>query len=405
MKRIRRSRSRRIRNSREKAPAWRWVAIGLLAVLFGTGVYVEHIRGSHKDADLATFLVTATANEPTPLLSMNMTRDLTSIASHDDGEILFLHPDQGRAVPGTSVKLTPMRDSLHKETNPDLAASKTNDNIQTASQVLNKIHSSNPGLDLLTGLVAAGDQHERRTIYVLSSGLSTVAPLDFRKLGWGFSTDVVIQDLRRQGNLPNLHGHDIIFSGLGLTAGRQPPLTVPERRKVTDFWTTLCFDSGGQCTVDDSAADSGAAPNGDAPTWIVPIDPPCTYSRSPGHTTLSLSDSLLGFAGNSTVLPANGDRVLKPIAAAIKAGDHVHIVGHTANYQSLSGQYTTSRGRALAVLARLRQLGASPSAVFTIDGVGPDDPVPNVPATDPSNRRVTLDSTHALMAASACLRS
>jgi len=372
--------------------------------LLGTGITIEAQRGGQKDVDVATLVVTATANEPAPAMSSQLKNELTDLAGHKDGEISLVHPAGGRAVPGPTVVLTPMRGN-EEETDKGFRASKITDNLQAVSDDVSGIKSTSAGLDLLTGLVSAGENHRNHTIYVLSSGLSTVAPLDWRKLGWGFSTQAVINTLRRQGNLPDLHGHDVIFTGLGLTAPPQQALTTPERTKLRTFWLTLCTESGGHCTPDDTAADTGKSPTGDAATFTVPIDPACTYTPDPNHTVLSIPDSLLGFAGNSIMLPPKADQVLRPIAAGVKAGDQVHIVGHTANSGPLPGQYRTSQQRAIAVLHRLLQLGASPAAVITYAGVGPDDPVPNVPGTDPANRRVTLVSTHLLIAAPACLRS
>jgi outer membrane protein OmpA-like peptidoglycan-associated protein len=371
-------------------------------LLAGGAIGVQ--RGGDKDVEAATLIVTATANEPEPVLSSQLTTELTSLAGHDHGEISLVHPSGGRALPGPTVVLTPMRGE-DKETDSDLASDRIAENLQTLSTHLSHIKSTSAGLDLLTGLVHAGADRHKHTIYVLSSGLSTVAPLDWRKLGWGFPTQTVIDTLRRQGNLPDLRGHDVIFTGLGLTAPPQQPLTTPERRKLKTFWLTLCTQSGGRCTTDDTAADTGKSPSGNAATPTVPIDPPCTYTPNPGPPTLSLSNALLGFAGDSSVLPTKANQVLKPIAASIKAGDRVRIVGHTADYGPLPGQYQTSEDRALAVRHRLLQLGASPAAVITYTGVGPDDPVPHVPAKDPANRRVTLESTHVLISAPACLRS
>jgi hypothetical protein len=185
--------------------------------------------------------------------------------------------------------------------------------------------STAPGLDVLTLLDYAARTRPGTDLIVVSSGLSTTDPVDWRALTLSASPADVVRDLASRGLLPDLAGHDVTFIGLGQTGGTQPALPISARRTVQQLWAQLCQAARGRgCRVVDEPLRS-APPLAAAPVPVVPVPATCTR-------VVSLHDNVLGFAPNSAELSPAADAALKPLAEQIIAGHlQVDVVGHIAD--------------------------------------------------------------------------
>ena len=162
-----------------------------------------------------------------------------------------------------------------------------------------------------------------------------------------------------------------IFSGLGDTAGRQPPLPLPQQTTLARYWTAICQASGAaSCRVDDTDR-AQPRPLSTIPLPIVPV-PTVTSVTGPRHQTVtSLPDALL-FAFNSTALLPSADSILRPIAQHARSRDQlVSITGYASpDGGSTAYNLALSARRAAAVRDRLITLGLPAGQLSQVTGAG-----------------------------------
>jgi outer membrane protein OmpA-like peptidoglycan-associated protein len=250
--------------------------------------------------------------------------------------------------------------------------------VKEVSAQIEGVTADAPGNDLLGGLDAAGRVPGTATVLVVGSGLQTVAPLDFRKLGWNFDPRAVVKDLTTRRLLPDLRRKQVIFAGLGRVAGSQRELPRPARQRLGDLWCAIVAAAHGECIHDDELAVT-AQPRATLPVPVVDV-PTVTTMRTGGRTQVTIPDYLL-FAADSAALQPSADDVLKSYlkdyAHRLRQGGTVDITGHTASVGPVAGRYALSDARARAVAARLRALGAPRTAIGLVRGVGSDHGVPD----------------------------
>ena len=121
----------------------------------------------------------------------------------------------------------------------------------------------------------------------------------------------IAAQLKQRGLLPDLAGWQVIFSGLGDTAGRQPPLPLPQRTTLASYWMAICRAARrAGCQADEMTRPDPPARSKTA-VPVVPV-PAVESVRGPnGATGVSVpSDEL--FAFDSAVLLPGADGVLGP---------------------------------------------------------------------------------------------
>ncbi len=143
-------------------------------------------------------------------------------------------------------------------------------------KAIGQVRAQSPEADVLGALNLAGRSVQGGrpgTVVIVDSGLSTVAPLDFRQQGL---LDAPVQDtvgfLRANQALPALNGATVILAGLGDTATPQAPLDTAQRTELVDLWKGVAQAAGASCVavVDEPRS-------GDAPSDV----PPVSTVRSP----------------------------------------------------------------------------------------------------------------------------
>lgn len=270
--------------------------------------------------------------------------------------------------------LTPMQGDAVQRVE-EKAEAKTKTRLRELTAEVSTLTSGQSGLDLLALLDRSG-QHtsDGDSILVQSSGVQTVDPIDLRVLGWDFNADTAAAQLAEKNLVPDLSGRQVTFTGLGLAMGSQPTLTRPARVQVEQLWLAICRAGGAaSCEVAPTPPDLTAS----AASLSVPVVPVGGLSTECEIRTLSVPAAAT-FAGDSAALREDADRVLAPIAAALRQcpqGAMVSVVGHAADPTAGGIDGTQlSLDRARAIQNRLVALGA-PAQVFTdVRGVGDTEP-------------------------------
>ncbi len=345
------------------------------------------------------FVATATGAESAVRLPRAEHDELLELALHSqkvDGASVALVVE-GR--PARRYDLTPMRGS-RVEHNAALRSRKAESIVDGFASLVAAAAARTPGLDLLGTMDRAGREGPRARIVVLSSGVSTVAPLDLRQLGWPSSGRSIADALRSQDAVPQyLAGHQVTLYNLSDAAGTQPSLPVPLRKVLVASYLGVCRAAGAHCTVRNDPP-SGLPARSTAPVPVVKL-PSVERVRTPSRCReLIRIPSILLFAPDSAALDPGADTSLRPVVTRVlSARGHLAIAeisGHTADVDAGDG-LRLSRLRAAAVAVRLRQLGVPSASILRVVGLGESRPVApdrnadgTVSASSALNRRVEI---------------
>jgi outer membrane protein OmpA-like peptidoglycan-associated protein len=279
--------------------------------------------------------------------------------------------------PTQRFDLTPMRGG-HVEHNTTLRKRKAEAIVENLERLITHSVAGAAGLDLLGLLDRAGREDRHARIVALSSGVSTVLPLDIREFGWPDGEQSVAAALKSQNELPQyLAGHDIRFYYLADAAGAQPRLTIPLRKGIIHAYVDICRSAGGTCRVEDDAA-SNLRALATQPVPVVPLPKVISVRRKPRCERTLRVPSVLLFAPNSSRLDDGADAALRPIVDEIVNSRDTTVIteisGHTADVDAGDG-VKLSRRRAWAVARRLKQLGVPAALIMRVVGRGESRPV------------------------------
>ena len=356
-----------IRYGGRRAATVKWL---LVVVVIGAAL-AAFIRNRSPDTmPTNNIIITAsdTANEPEPTLSVGVQQILRSSGLASTPASAYV------VAPGATepeiIPLTPYLANGQVDYGPT-RVSTLNANISAVQQAMEHQAAQGP-FDLL-GTIAAAIRAAppRATLIVISSGLSTAGGFDLRQVGWDANPSIIAAQLKARGLLPDLAGYQVIFSGLGDTAGRQPPLPLPQQTTLINYWDTICHASGAaSCSVDDT--DRPEPPS--RSTISVPLVPvPVVISvRGPGDRMITtLPDALLFPFDSSTLIPS-ADTILRPLA---QRADSQHQLVSITGYASPDGgtngyNLALSARRANAVRNRLIALGLPTDQITQVTGLG-----------------------------------
>lgn len=280
--------------------------------------------GVPVDGPRVVILATGTEHEPRPALTSRAEQELRNAAEAKasngygaKGAVAVIASADGR--PAEILPLTPRRADCTEE--HGLQREKLiNDNITRVRDAVAARHAQRAELDLLSGIDNAVRGLTPGTLIIISNGLSTVGGFDMRRVGWQENPGHLVDQLNQRGLLQNLAPRwRVLFTGLGETAGDQPPLTKPTRDTLVGYWTAICraATGTGTCEVDQTALPP-LPPAGDAPVAVVPVDPISSAVGPDGRTTETVSGSVL-FAGDSAELSPHASGVLHDISKRIAA--------------------------------------------------------------------------------------
>jgi outer membrane protein OmpA-like peptidoglycan-associated protein len=237
-------------------------------------------------------------------------------------------------------------------------------------QVVEGLTARAPEMDLLGAVsLAARDISAapgRHVLVVISSGLSTVAPLAFQEPGLlGADPQDVVKSLQALHGMPELDGVTVIMSGFGDTAGSQPDLGA-HRLAVVSTWQAVFTAAGANVEVDPRPLAGEPGP-GLPPVLVVPVP----AVPSVGCTTV-LSNSVVAFRPDEAELvdPAGALEILRPLADRLAGtSSPVTVTGTTARVGPREGQIALARARAERIAELLGRLGIDRSRLI-VDGLG-----------------------------------
>jgi outer membrane protein OmpA-like peptidoglycan-associated protein len=356
-----------VRYGRQRASALKWVGGAVICALLAAFMYVHYHK--HPSGPAAFIIAaSATANEPTPVLSAAMLHLLQSAGADSTRATAYVvAPGSGQA---DTLQLTPHLADGDVDYGPTRSTALAA-NIGAVQRAVEHQAAQAP-FDLLADIIAAVKAAPPpATLIVLSSGLSTAGGLDMREVGWYASPGKIAAKLKRRGLLPSLAGYRVVFSGLANTSGRQPALPLPYQTILTSYWLAICQAAGAaSCTTDETTRPE---PSSRSTTPVPAVSVPVVTSvRGPHHRiTKTLPDSLLFTFNSATLIPA-ADSVLRPIAQQARAADElVTITGHASpDGGTAAYNRALSLRRAYAVRNRLIALGLSPGQITRVTGVG-----------------------------------
>lgn len=310
-----------------------------------------------------TIALTGTSAEPKAMLG-----PLEPLAT--DHAAAALLPGDGKVTvvaPGTTttVDLTPMR-GREVESVQAKAEKLIHESIANLEEALGQAHATGPGLDVIGALDSALAQTSPGgRVVLITSGLSTIAPLDLNAAGdWISKPDAFVEAVNRS-DLPEATGKHIVFAGLGYPnpASRQEQAAPAARTALTKIMLGLC------AKMNAASCDAISGPISQDPSTasnavdIVTLNQITT--RCVGQASI---DTSIAFDPFSSILLSNVDSVLVPIAEGMKrcaAGATINAIGHSALLPGTPADTVLEEARAQAVLNRLVALGAPASTIGT----------------------------------------
>lgn len=320
------------------------------------------------DGERIVVLASASTNEPRPSLPPGIESRLAEAAHSQNatdgkngkGSLAIVTSADGETA--QTLPLTPRRANgavehgLQRENLIDA-------NVQRVSAAVGGLAAIRPGVDLLSGIDNAVRGVGPGTLVVLSSGLSTAGGFDLRRAGWQVEPVALATELKTRGLLPELDGWRVVMSGIGATAGTQSPLSLPTRERLVAYWQEICRAAGAaECLFDEARLDP-RPPNGHVATPDVPVPGIVSVSGPDGTTRTTLTNDVLGFAGDSAALSPAAQGVLAELAMRIAAKPAARVVvrGFTADPPGSTeqGRADLSAVRAGAVAAALKAAGVA----------------------------------------------
>ncbi len=323
-------------------------------------------------------VATATSAEPAPAWTERLAAALARAADTDHPVCAAIVTPQGRLV---ALPLTPRRGNGEVEHGSQRATLIAR-NVAAVHAELAGLTATDPGLDLRRQLDRAVRlDPAARQLWVISSGVSTAPPIDLGHLGWDLDPATTAQWLAANGWLPDLHGRQVTFIGLGQAAGTQPALSPPLRSRVLALWQGVCRAAGATSCDIDPQQPQPTAPRATNPVPVIalpsqpviPVTPRQTAGEPgrPARASTTVPAAAL-FPIDSAVLTTEADTTLRGLVPAAKEPDcALTVIGHTdAVTGTPAHNLALSQARAAAVAARLVALGVPRARITTVTGVG-----------------------------------
>ena len=328
-------------------------------------------RAAGNDPQTIVVMASATSNEPGPILAsedVGLLYRAGTTSTH--GVAYVVNPNTGQP---TRVSLTPRRPDGQVDWGPrrgELLA----ENVSRVQHLLDREAAAKP-FDLLAEISAARRvTSDPATLIVVSSGLSTAGAVDMRQVGWDMNPAGISTQLKHEGLLPDMTGWRVIFSGLGDTAGRQPPLPLPQRTALTALWTAICHAAGAVTCMTDEITRPEPPARSDTPVPVVQV-PQVISVHGPGGSMGEIVPTAAFFPFSSAQLLPGANAILSPLATEARLHHlDVSITGYaspdggTASYNK-----ALSSRRAGAVAARLIALGVPAGQISNVAGLGTAD--------------------------------
>lgn len=262
-------------------------------------------------------------------------------------------------------------------------------NTAALLQGLSGIAADDPEVDFLEGLRLAArslsslEGYDRKTIFMLGTGLSTTGTLDFNNNLLLAEPEQVVALLKERSEIPDLKGITVIWQQLGDVAAPQQALTQAQRQKLAALWQNIVEAGGGSFRCSDFLA--AAKPEGNYPAVSaveLPMDDPIRFDPQEPEpelldSPLVLTEDQVQFKGDEAVYlhPDQAAEILKPIAEYLAEHPEKKILlaGTTAGDNDSPYTLRLSRERAETVRNTFIALGISADRITAV-GLGSSDP-------------------------------
>lgn len=302
-------------------------------------------------------------------------------------------------------------DDRYKSASKERLEADARNNAAGLITAIKSIKADNAEVDCLGALTLASrslstlDGYDDKTIFVASSGLSTVLPLDFRNnLLSADDMATIVDMLEEREEIPQLNGITVIWQVLDV-AEPQPLLNAKQRNSVIELWKSIVTRGGGTFVLKESIPIPSV--NNDLPSVSVvdiPSDTPISFDRAIVvqedllEEPISFTEERIGFLPNQAVFRDEGNvkNELKPIAEYLIQNPEVRLIlaGCTAGDTQTEWDIELSTMRADAVKAVLMELGVDENRIIIL-GCGCEDPwhISGVGTSGPlavQNRKVVL---------------
>ncbi|TQN42127.1 outer membrane protein OmpA-like peptidoglycan-associated protein [Blastococcus colisei] len=266
-------------------------------------------------------------------------------------------------------------------------------NRELIERALGEAQAKTEETDLLAALLLAARSLSsvdgEVTIVIVDSGLSTTGALNFAAQPELLDADpeTLAAALAEAGELPDLSGVDVVFSGLGDVVAPQEPLPAAQRANLIAIWTAIVKTAAApNVRVEEAPLSETPARGLPRVTPVVPGE----GSRCVVETVV-LDEGDIAFVADTAEFQ-DGDAALatlQPIAQRMTSQVlSATLTGTTADKGDDEGQRALSRQRAQGVADVLVELGV-PVGRMTVTGVGSD--FPDYDPTDlPANRAVRI---------------
>lgn len=259
-----------------------------------------------------------------------------------------------------------------------------NQYTQEVMSCLSSLSADDPETDVLSAIQMAaatlhGSDSEQKTLYIISSGLSTAGMLDFSSSSLLDADPAwITEELSKASSVPDLSEIDVIWQGLGQTAGHQQPLDSNARAKLTDIWTAILEAGHPACLTIDPTPLADITPADGLPacsdvsyvTATLSAPKPDREEVMTADTVLRVDESSVAFLPDQAELadPEAASEVLQAIAQTLRETEvPIVLAGSTA---SVGGDgIALSEARAEAIKEVLVSFGV-PQEQITCVGLG-----------------------------------
>ena len=346
-----------------------------LAVTAAVAVALTSCAGEEKrDSDDRTaFVYTMRANQPVFSLDVPDLSRILAEAVEGGGELSVVTAD---GVPSVVAAVDLSLDEVN-----DRMVQRAEERIATdVSAAFGSAVADDPEADPLGALGRAADAVRgatgNQTIVVVDSGVQTTGALSLQAPGLLQADPVIVtQYLADAKAIPDLSGIEVHWYGMGETSASQSPLDTAARARLTDLWTAVIAEAGGELRL---ISTPGVAADYDP--GALPFVTPVTFDavEAPSGLSVALTDTQVAFVADSAAFlsPAEADVALAALAETIVAGGlrNVSVTGTTASTGNPDGEHSLSLARATAVADRLVELGVPAEWLVTVEGVGASFP-------------------------------
>lgn len=316
--------------------------------------------GHTPSGDDLVITMTATSAEPRPRLDSTVVDELDRRSRSDHACVYVVSPDGSTAL----LSLTPMRGNQVEQGSAREALRKKQ--IQQVIDYVGEQRAVRPGLDVVAAIDRAQRAHPIPAhLVVISSAISTQAPVDIRAMTWAMNGPVLGEALHGEGWL-KLEDWNVTFSGVGEAAGSQPEIIVPARDQLARAWLGICRGAGGKECRAVQGAGGGLPPLATAAVPVVPGPKPTSFVDK------LLADMSFRFSLNSSAPSRTWDVTLKFLVRKVMDNDLVITITGQADASTGDPNHnqTLSDARAETVRKRLVQLGLPNDRIITVDGIG-----------------------------------